>query len=87
MKYRGPSASRSPAVQAARQQARAGFTLPGTPPANPPPVTVGDWRLEQDEHGALVAVHTPSGTRHTVATPPQPEQALPDNSAGGEDDF
>lgn len=81
MKYRGPSASRSPAVQAARQQARANFALPGTAPALPPPLVVGDWRLEQDESGGLVAVHTPSGGRHTLALPPEPDQ-----HEGGEDD-
>jgi hypothetical protein len=55
--------------------------LPGTPPAVPPPLVVGDWRLEQDENGALVAVHIPSGTRHTVALPPELDQP-----EGGEDD-
>lgn len=72
MRHRGPSSSLQPAREAARAQSRA--LSPGIPRGTPPPPAplIGDWRLAQDEHGALVAVHTPTGITRPLALPPEP---------------
>jgi hypothetical protein len=69
MKHRGPGASLSPAREAVREQARRATSRPrpGTGGASP---GTPNWSLVEDEDGALVAVHTPTGTRTVLANPP-----------------
>lgn len=69
MKHRGPGASRNPARESARTTARA--TTPRRPSGGSSPVlAVGDWLLRQDDTGALVAFHMPTGTTVPLAQPP-----------------
>jgi hypothetical protein len=77
VKHRGAGASRSPARDAARAQgraqtrrARSGAGTSG-PAVAAAVASTPNWLLVEDEDtGALVAVHLPTGVRTVLATPP-----------------
>jgi hypothetical protein len=69
MKNRGPGSSLSPAREAAREQARATTSRP-QPATSGVLLATAQWSIVEDVDGALVAVHTPTGTRTVLATPP-----------------
>jgi hypothetical protein len=72
MKHRGPGASLTPAIEAARVSARAvNQTMRrSSASSSSTGVLIGDWWLTTDEGGALVADHLPTHTRRTVLLPP-----------------